>query len=211
MTHVIDSSQSAPGPDAATISLDRQTVLQSFFIQQYEIFLAAAFEVHPELLAPDGERILTVLSHRLDHYGGPLENSSFLRWAERFVRKEARRYKLTEKILAEQNRVIHAAIHEYLWSLDYVVSSHDDVYQEIAALIFRKALALDKPGRAKLSTRITALVRRHTYYRNKKNSRRKELVEANPSAIRCEWVPPEQVRETKVYDPGYDGAEIFVG
>jgi len=70
----------------------------------------------------------------------------------------------------------------------------DDIYAEILALVFQHAHALRKPGRARLSTRLTALVRKHVdLYHNNRRARRIALVKKLPLDLRCEQLSAEEL------------------
>ena len=206
-----DAAQSAPGTDAPTNLTDRTQQLNQYIIANYGNLTAAAFDAYPQLLYSQPESIVGTLYGSLKRYGGPAEETSFLKWATRFVIKEAQRYKITTEILVEHNDVIHAAINKCLWTsaIDRMVE-HQDIYSEVWWLIFQKAHALNRKGPAKLSTRVYSLIKRHVYfYHSSRNTTRRNAVQRNRASIDCEFLSDAELaamRPThgKPYDPGYD-------
>jgi hypothetical protein len=209
---IFDASQKASGTPAKTNLSARKTEVQQLYLSHYSTLTAAAYEAYPHLLVMDADRIMELLHAKLSKYTGPSSDEPFLRWATRFVRKESERYAITAQILLEQNRVIHGAINTHTWTsaVDRSVE-HDDLYWEIALLIFQRAHSLNRKGTAKLSTRITALVKKHIYlYYNSKNQRRLRLVTEHVQeggSIDCEMLSPEEIASTQPqaleYDAGY--------
>lgn len=214
----LDSSRPATGTDATTTLDDRTTILDQLVITNYSALQDVAYTTYPGLLVFDAEKIITLLGKRLGRYTGPPIEAPFMKWAIRFVGDEALRYKIATQILAEQYGVIRAAIHEYLWTSAVNLSvEHQDVYWEIAELIFQRAHSLNRRGKAKLSTRVTALVKKHCYmYHNSKNARRRKLLKARltiDEPILCERLSDEEIASISpkdIYDPGYSEAGLSI-
>ncbi len=70
---------------------------------------------------------------------------------------------------------------------------------EVRHLIFTKAAELSRPGRAKVSSRLTALAKRHVFgYHVRKRKRRLELIERNPEMVAasgCETLSEMEIAE----------------
>ena len=210
MQSIFDASQTASGTTAKTNPSYRKTErLNHLYTNHYNILTASAYETYPQLLVMDADIIMELLSAKLSRYKGPSSDEAFLKWATRFVRKEAARYAITARILSEQNRVIHKAINTHTWTsaVDRSVE-HKDLYWEIALLIFQRAHSLNQRGTAKLSTRITALVKKHVYlYHNSRNQRRLRLVQEHVQqggVIECEMLSPEEIASMQPQAPTYD-------
>lgn len=214
-----DAPKSATGTDAATILNDR-TVLQHFIVKNSAELRDLAHDAAKQKLffgTPD--TIIGKLFDNLHRYGGPPVEAAFLTWARRFVSKEAARYEITGRILAEYETLIHKAIHECLWesSVDLAVE-HQDVYWEIVFLVFHRAHSLDRPGSAKLPTRLWSLVKKHVYlYHNKKNDQRRKLVQLRRNELRCEHFSEEELAvmraaeaDDAAWDPGYAEAGLSI-
>jgi hypothetical protein len=207
----IDASQSATGTDAATNLDDRNSTLNSYIIANYLTLTDAAHDATKcKLFFTTPEAIISSLSGNFHRYGGPLEEQPFMAWATRFASREAQRYEITGRILTEYEALIYDAIRQSLWTSaqDWSVEPQD-VFWEITLLIFQKAHSLDKPGSAKLSTRIYGLVKRHCYlFHNARNTRRRNAVLRNRTSIDCEFLSDEELAAMKrssgkPYDPGY--------
>lgn len=209
---VIDAPQSAPGTDAETNPIGR-TILQSFTIANFAELSDLCYEAGKnKLFCTTPEAIIGKLLESLHRYGGPPVESDFLKWARRFVAKEAARYEITGRILAEHSNLIHDAIHKNMWTsaIDRAVE-HDDVFWEVVYLIFHRAHSLDAQGKAKLSTRLYSLVEKHCYlYYNSKNAKRRKSVQRQFNEIGCECLSDDELaamRASEVDDaawnPGY--------
>lgn len=213
----IDAPQSAPGTDAETILNDR-TKLQQFIINNGAELRDLAHDAGKHKLfycTPDA--ILGTLFRSLHCYGGPPVEADFMKWARRFVSKEAARYEITGRILAEYEDVIHKAIHECRWtSAVDLAMEHQDIYWEVVYLIFQRAHSLNRPGPAKLSSRLYALVKKHIYlYHNKPNRKRRALVQLHQGELQCEHFSKEELAAMRAaeiddapYDPGYHEAGL---
>jgi hypothetical protein len=213
----IDAPRSATGADAVTIPNDR-IILQHIIIKNSANLRDLAHDAAKQKLffgTPDA--IIGKLFGNLHRYGGPPVEADFMKWARRFVSKEAARYEITGRILSEYEDVMHKAIHECRWTsaVDLAIE-HQDIFWEIVFLIFQRAHSLDRKGKAKLSTRLHALVKKHVYlYHNKKNDQRRKLVQLRRNELRCEHFSDEEldamraaVTEDTPYDPGYADAGL---
>ncbi|MBW4039204.1 MAG: hypothetical protein HIU91_10080 [Acidobacteria bacterium] len=219
MAHnTIDAPQSATGTDAATNLEDRQTTLNNYIIANSLALTEAAFYAAKyQLFFTAPEAILATLYGNLHRYGGPVEETAFLKWANRFVAKEASRYEITGRILTEYEDLIFDAIRQSLWTSaqDWAIEPKD-VFWEVALLIFQRAHSFDKPDKAKLSTRIYSLVKKHVYlYYNKKTRDRFKSVRLRQNELRCEHFSEDELnamraaeKEEGVYDPGYAEAGL---
>lgn len=161
-----EASRTANGAAANTDSYVRTNATDQLYFSNYTALTAVAYHTYPDLLVFDADKIMTMLGQRLARYKGPANNEAFLRWASEFVRKEADRYKITLRIMTRYRRVIDAAIRRYRQTSAayerYV--EHDDVFIEVMTLVFQRAHSLNKKGPAKISTRLTALVKKHCYF-----------------------------------------------
>ena len=192
----LDSPRPVTGTGAETTPEDRTETIQQLYFNHSPELRAAAFDAYPALIAPDAYRIMLALASSLHRYGGPPEDKPFLKWATRFVRKEAERFRITLDILSKYRRVIESAIRDSLWAttaLDVGQSDPEDIFGEVAALIFERAHSLNRKGRAKLSTRLSALVRKHVWlYHNARNQRRLRKVERLLTSIACTQLSTEE-------------------
>jgi hypothetical protein len=213
----IEAPQSATGTDAEPNLSDR-SILQHFIIRNSTSLRDLAYDAGRHNLfftAPDA--IIAKLFSSLSRYGGAAVESDFMHWAGRFVSREAARYEITGRILTEYEDVLHKAIHECLWTsaVDCAVQ-HEDIYWEIVFLIFQRAHSLDRPGRAKVSTRLYALAKKHIeFYHNNKNAKRRKSVQFRRNEIACERFSDEELAAMKVADaddaawnPGYAEAGL---
>ncbi len=159
-----DSPRPATGTDATTTLDDRTNVLNNLVVNNYSNLLDAAYNAYPDLLVFDAEKIMVLLGKKLDRYAGPQVDAPFLRWATRFVTKEANRYQVTALLLSEYGHLIRTTIQREIARpvRDFSVDV-DSVYWEIALLIFDRAPSLAKRGTAKTSTRIVALIKKHVH------------------------------------------------
>jgi hypothetical protein len=195
----IDAPQSATGTDAATNLKDRTTTLHNIITMNYGDLVAIAYDAYPQMVFCTPGAIIGTLYGNIERYGGPTESTAFMRWASRFVTKEAQRHRITAEILAEHQTLIYAAIHEALNSSqarDYSISP-EDVYWEVVMLILARAHSLARRGTAKLSTRLYALVKKHvwlmhTSYWNRRHRINRELAE------RGEWYPVERLSDAEI-------------
>jgi hypothetical protein len=193
-----DALERASGTPANIDSHDRMTKLHQLVSDHQATLTAAMYSSHPNLYVFDIDRILNRLRASLYKYKGSPIEESFFRWAKRWVMKEAQRHRITETILHEHSRIIHAAINECLWaSAEDCATQHQDVFWEIANLIFSKAHVLNKRGNAKMSTRIYGLVKRHCwFYHNSRNQRRLNSVTKHLSLggeLKCEVMSAEEL------------------
>lgn len=194
----LDALHAANGTAADTDSSTRTNLISQLFFNNYAALTAVAYEAYPGLLVWDCDRILTQLGQRLGRYKGPLAQEPFMRWAERFVTKEAERYAITTRILTEYRKVIFKAISDNLWnSAQDRATEHADIFAEVMLLVFRKAHALNRKGTAKESTRVYGLVKKHVFlFHNTRNKRRREAVArhlAQLGELACETFTPEEL------------------
>lgn len=189
---------------------NRLEALQGFIVGNQAALTAAVFDTYPDALYSLPETIVSALILNLgEEYGGPVEQEPFLGWALSWVQREAERHRFTLMVYSEYALVIHAAIHKYRWrSFEDCGITHDDLFAEIILLVFKKAHELSRPGTAKLTTRLTSLVRKHLYFRDKKSARHQRLVRERvdeiPDAIRLsdEEIASMQP-DPEIYEPGY--------
>jgi len=190
-------------------SAKRLEALQGFIVGNQEVLTTAIFEAYPDALYSLPEGIIKGLIRNLAAYDGPTTLEPFLSWAVAWVQQEADRHRFTLLVYSEYALVIHAAIHDYLWTSykDYGVS-HDDLFAEIILVVFSMAHELSQLGTAKLSTRLTELVKTHVGFHNIKNHRRRKLVtekiERIPDSIRLSDDEIASMQpKPKLYEPGY--------
>ncbi len=157
---------------------DRQNKLSSLAFEHYETITGAPYETYPGLNFGDHDRIVGTLSASLQSYSGPLKKDPFLAWAVALVQTEAQRYRMLDKARGEHRSVIRAAISRALYgATEDCAVDVDDVFNEVLLLVFTLGPELAKPGSAKLSSRLFALARRHTYgYFTKKRNERHALI-----------------------------------
>ncbi len=215
----IEALPLATGTSAATNPAARTQILHSFLLTNKAPLLDACYDAYPGLLVWDAESILSSLTLSLARYGGPYEKGSFMRWATRFTVKETRRYEILNRILAEHERTIYAAIRENLWTSSTCAAvEYQDVFWEVAQLVWERAESLDCRGKAKLSTRLTALTKRHCYYfHNARNSRRRKAVQRHVEAgetLNCEHLSDVELASMRAdslpYDCGYSQEQILL-
>jgi hypothetical protein len=80
--------------------------------------------------------------------------------------EEARKISDYSRVVSENERIIYSAIIQTLDKSQYVDYSvtPDDIFSEVAFLIYQRLDSLLRVGSAKLSTRLFALARRHVYF-----------------------------------------------
>jgi hypothetical protein len=135
-----------------------------------------------------------------------------MRWAERFVRKEADRYRITGEILHQHHSVIRNTIRKALWTsaVDLAVEV-EDIANEVAKLIFERAHSLKQPGKATLRTRLISLVRKHVYlYHNKPNAEHLRIVRENPTHWRCTHLTADELASRRAEQAEEAGALVAV-
>ena len=185
----IDTSRPATGTGATTNPSDRHNTLRDFVVTNYQELTEAAHEAsHNKLFFSTPEVIVGTLVANLHRYGGPTDATSFMKWAQRFVSKEARRFLITGEIMEKHSNLIYKCIHESLWTsaVDWAVTP-EDIYWEVVFLIFQRATSLGSKGTAKLTSRLWELTEKHVYlYYNSKNNKRRKAVERNVDRISCE-------------------------
>jgi hypothetical protein len=119
------------------------------------------------------ERVFTLLHE----YGGPLDSESFENWGRRKAIEESSRYVFMHLANGEFKLMILKVISENIWqsATDSAVEPHD-LFNEVLMLIFRMAPKFLKDKRAKLSTRLCALAKKHVFFHNSKNTKRLKAV-----------------------------------
>lgn len=177
------------------VDAGRIAALAQVVFANYGTLVGAAYESYPGLLFSDPEKIVASLNRSLVHYTGPMDDESFLGWACEWVAKETKRYEFLAYVLKEHSRTIRSAIRGSQWtSILDAATDEDDIFAEVMALVFLKAHALRRKGTAKLSSRLTALAKKHVaYYHNHPNKRRSDLVLRYPSSFVCEHLSPEEL------------------
>ncbi len=222
MQQKLECSRSEAGSDVKTTLTDRShtTTLHGFISTNYASLTAVCYEAYPELLVFDADRILTFLAASTSRYGGPLGNEhAFMRWATRFVTKEAQRYEITSRILREHRRTLFAAIHTSLWKSSTEASvCPEDLFNEISMLVHDRAHSLDGKGTARLPTRLTGLVKRHVQFHNSRCSRRRKALQRHllsGESLGCEVLSDLELASMRadaegIYDPGYQEAKILM-
>jgi hypothetical protein len=110
-----------------------------------------------------------------------LEGLSLTDYRER----DAKRRELVNLALTTYKRIIYAAILSQVDSFvqDYSMDP-DDLYIEVVSLIWDLADELEQQGKAKLSTRLCQLAKRHAANRRNKAQNRYRLVTENIDRIR---------------------------
>ncbi len=175
-----------PAADAGGDSVrDRQKVLEQLFISAWSDLQASAYVAYPNLMVFDCDQILSTVADRLQHYDEEVSSTAFLKWAGELVMREAKRFRLTSEILTEHESMIRSAIRRAMLSaaVDAAVDEND-LFAEVAMLIFEKANELNAPGSAKQSSRVFALARRHTLsYHTRKTANRLRILEQRPELL----------------------------
>jgi hypothetical protein len=141
-------------------------------------YLVTDTDTHNRLGFMDPDNILALLADKLPYYCGDLTLDAFGLWARDFVLQETQRFIATTAILKAHKQLIDSAIYfeTRTFATDRAVEV-EDLRNDIAKLIFERAISLSKPGRASLKTRLRKLVRRHCIdYYVKKTKRRLRIV-----------------------------------
>lgn len=191
---------------------------QPYTTAHHETLTNEAYQSHPNLFVHDCDRILHRLELCVQRFKQRFRAAPLVEQATRFVRHEAERHKITERILSEHSRVIHSAIHKNMWvSVVDLAVEHGDLFSEIAFEIHKRAHSLNRAGTAKLSTRLYALASTHVWLRyNSPNRRRWRL---NESASEWDYGVTIQTDEERaalkadekadaVWDAGYAEAGL---
>jgi hypothetical protein len=209
-----DASQTAQGTAAKTNLTTRTAQLQQLYATNYSNLQSVAYEAYPHLMVFDADKIMTLLAERLHKFKGSLDDNgvSFEKWATRWVSKEAQRYKILAEILAEHSGIIHKSIQDNLWtSVQDRSVEHNDVFAGVMVLVFARAHSLKRRGRAKLTTRLYSLTKKHCWLKhNSRNKRHRNGVqrhlEQGGELGGCEVMSAAEIASLKafeVYDPGY--------
>jgi uncharacterized protein YcfL len=159
-----DSPRPATGTDAETTLADRTTILNQLVISNYRDLQDTAYAAYPDLMVFDAEKIILQLGKKMNRYTGPPTEAPFMKWATRFMTKEAKRYAIAASLLSEYGILIRTTIRKEIDRpiRDYSVDVNS-VYPEVALLIFDRAPSLAKRGTAKTSTRIVSLIKKHVH------------------------------------------------
>jgi hypothetical protein len=140
----------------------------------------AAYAEYP-ILTPHSQapRILNAVARSLPLFDDELKESSFLEWVLPLAVQEARRYAFTEAVLAKHEKKIKSAIRAALNNKGVVDASitYDDLYQEVALLIFNMAPELARTGTTETAARFRALARRHVGQHMLARKVRKKVIE----------------------------------
>lgn len=160
-----------------------RTRIEDWFVELYPQLKELSYEVHPGLLVWDCDSILNELATKSLRCRCK-SRGSFLRWCRKFVRRRAQQIRDTERLLAEYRKPLFAAILKANRSKteDCAIDA-DDIFNEVAALLFENVDELQKKGTASLSTRLYAMARLHALgYHTLKRNRRHALVTAHLAA-----------------------------
>jgi hypothetical protein len=201
------ASQTPNGANANNDSVDRQLKLKQLYITSFTTLQNAAFEKFPDLTALDAHSAMEAVFGRLTEYGGPLHDSaSFEKWGKRKAVEEASRFVFLALANGEYKKMILKVIIENMWesAMDSAVEPYD-LFNEVLMLIFDRAPMFLKNKRAKLSTRMCSLARRHVFFHNSRNKKRLAAV-----TLRIEKGRELGV-ETKLPQQKDDGPELVTG
>lgn len=212
----------APETTTRTTITDEQK--NNLYIAAYPALLDLCYETYPHLMFSDAETTLRVLAERVQKYNGKPDGAAFMKWASKFVSKEAKRYEITERILRQYRSAIFSTIHLNMWTsaMDRSVTA-DDLFLGIALYIFEDAHSFDRPGyskedggNVKLLTRLCSLAKTHTYlYYNSPQTTRKRRVEKNFAKGKfiqeCEVLSPAEIAAMKPQPEAYDSGYSEIG
>lgn len=184
--------------------VERAREVDALYTRNYGALLDTALS-DTRILVADGERIAESIKSHLQHYDGPLDDVLFQAWAGGLVKTAAERVALFYQMLEENDWAIRAGIRSALGvgtrrpnQFDDNKAVAEELFIEVAYLIFERVDDFLKPGTAKLSTCLFALARRHTLdYYVKKQARRHAAVARRVAAgggfHLPEVVSPEEV------------------
>lgn len=154
----------------------RHGALEKLFLENYAALMSEAYSEYSAMLVWDAERIMNRLSASLHLYEGPVCSEGFMTWGVAQVRHGAAQHRIAADLLQSYQRLLRWAIVKALGSnVEDCAVDVEDLWNEVAALVFQNAHELVRPGTAKLSTRLVALVRRHVWgyhVRNRVNRHR---------------------------------------
>lgn len=158
---------------------DRKGAVEALYVKHFGEMRDRALN-HKHLLFSDAERIAEGVARRLHRYKGPLEDVPFQEWTNRIIDRASKRLSKFYQLLDENAWAIRAGIRSALkcgtrspnlYDDDGAVA--EDLYSEVCFLFFLRLAGFLKPSKAKLSTCLYALARRHTldYYVKKQTIR----------------------------------------
>lgn len=136
------------------------------------------------ILVADGKRIAESIKSHLKDYEGPLDDQDFQAWAIEIINAAAEQVAQFYELLKEDGWAIRAGIRSALGcgtrrrnQFDDTTAVAEELFIEVAYLVFERLADFLKPGTAKRSTCLFALARRHTLdYYVKKQARRHAAV-----------------------------------
>jgi len=187
-------------PDETTEQqTERHQQVQQMMFHNYGTLESTAYDEYPALSVWDCEGVLETLASELSAYEGPLAEAALIAWATEIVAKEAARYRIATDIITEYGFYIRTAIRravapsEHNRAEDWAIQE-DDLFWEVASIIFQNAHSLHTPGKAKLTTRLWALVDTHVrLYHNSKINRRHKLNRIRLEQGLCYGLPEREV------------------
>jgi hypothetical protein len=179
---------------------DRTQNLEQLYLASCADLRSLIFEAEPSLFVTDADTILESLAGSLPEYCGELTLEAFYQWASAFVLTAAKRSAVTLEIITKYRHLIETAVFKYSRA------SALDLAVETDALIFKYADSLARRGTAKLSTRLTAMVRRHCWQQLKKRIRRFEIVTQYPD--QSHFSIPEIFSKDELASIALDAQEI---
>jgi hypothetical protein len=172
-SHTLDTPQTANGTAADNDSETRKSQLKQLYINSFTNLQSAAFEHFPELTAYDCHAAMQRVAGLLPTYGGPVDSVSFEKWGERIAVQESSRYVFMHLANGEYRLMLLKVIADNLWTsaTDRSIEPHD-LFNDVLMLIFDMAPVFLRNKRAKLSTRMCSLAKRHVFFHNSKNKKR---------------------------------------
>jgi hypothetical protein len=211
------ASRTANGTGANIESEARLSQLRQLYFNSFTNLQSAAFDQFPELSAPDCYSAMERVAALLPEYKGPPDGSvSFERWGKRKAIEESFRHVCLTLAMGKYKRMIFATIAAEMWTSAQDRSVEpEDLFSDVLMLIFNRAPMFLKNKRAKLSTRLCALARKHVYlYYNSRNRKRLSAVTErieNGEDLGAETLSAIEMASIKndaAYDPGYREAGL---
>lgn len=162
---------------------ERAREVDALFFRNYGSILDAALS-NRQIMVADGYKIAGSIEQHLNQYQGPLNDESFESWAKELAESAAIKMAKFYEILETDGWAIRAGIASALGIKTRKLNQFDDslavaeeLYSEVALLVFQRLDGFLRPGRAKLSTCLFALAHRHaTSYYVVKQARRHDAV-----------------------------------